>query len=416
MPDSHRPLLTLRHRDFRRLWLSQFVSLTGSQMQAVAINWHVYLLTRSPLALGFVGLSRVLPIVVFSLWGGIVADRYDRRRVMLWTQSTMTVIAALLAAATFLRHDTIWLIYGLNALSAAAVAFDNPTRHALVPRLVPRGELPGALALNLTIFHASMICGPALAGLMIAGTGAVLDPGGGLQAHIAASASASASSAGPAAEAGAAPLGAAPRTTGVTPGRPERYPDDASGALPSPASPLKAQTGGLGWLYAFNAVSFLGVLGALLFMSRDVGKVGEGEAAADHPIQALRQGLRFVFTTPLMVWSMALDFFATFFSGAMSLLPIFADQVLRVGPLGYGLLVSAPAVGAILGSIYTSLWPLPRRHGRVFLWSVAAYGAATVVYGLSRSYALTFLALAGSGARGPRVHRDPADPAPAHHA
>jgi MFS family permease len=104
-----------------------------------------------------------------------------------------------------------------------------------------------------------------------------------------------------------------------------------------------------------------------------------------------------VFTTPIMVWTMAIDFFATFFSGAMSLLPIVADQVLGVGPAGYGWLAAAPALGAVLGSLYTSLRPLPRRHGKVLLWAVAAYGLATVVYGLSRSFALTFAALAGTG-------------------
>jgi MFS family permease len=104
-----------------------------------------------------------------------------------------------------------------------------------------------------------------------------------------------------------------------------------------------------------------------------------------------------VLTTPIMVWTMGLDFLATFFSGSMSLLPIFADQVLHVGAAGYGWLVAAPAVGALFGSIYTSVWPLPRRQGVVLLWSVAAYGVATIVYGFSRSYVLTLIALAGTG-------------------
>src|SRR5262249_10848114 len=113
--------------------------------------------------------------------------------------------------------------------------------------------------------------------------------------------------------------------------------------------------------------------------------------------EALGAGLRFVFTTPLMVWTMVLDFFATFFAGAMSLLPIFADQILGVGAVGYGLLVSAPGLGALLGPVYPSIVPLPRRQGPVLLWAVAAYGLCTVVFGFSRSYALTFLALAGTG-------------------
>ncbi|PYT07317.1 MAG: MFS transporter [Acidobacteria bacterium] len=348
---ARRPYLALRHREFRKLWIAQLVSLTGSQMQVVAINWHVYLLTRSPLALGFVGLTRVLPIIVFSLWGGIVADRRDRRWVMFNTQLAMTAVAAGLAVLTFTGSDAIWWIYALNALAAAAVAFDGPARQALVPRLVPPEDLPGALSLNLTVFHGAMIGGPALAGLLIAGTGALLAPGttiGGRLAHAG-------------------------------------------------SSELSRHTAGLGWIYLINALSFVAVLASLLSMHPATGRLSPERSGPDHPLLALKEGLQFVFRTPLMVWSMALDFFATFFSGSMSLLPIFADQILMVGPAGYGLLAAAPALGALAGSLYTSIWPLPRKQGRVFLWSVAAYGLATIVYGVSRSYALTFLALAGTG-------------------
>jgi MFS family permease len=308
-------------------------------MQVVAINWHVYLLTRSALALGFVGLTRVLPIIVFSMWGGVLADRADRKRVMFASQSAMTVVSLALALLAWTRRDSVAAIYLLNALQAAAVAFDNPARQALVPRLVPPADLPGALALNLTMLQAATIAGPGLAGLLIAG---------------------------------------------------------ATAAPAHAAVPAGASTASLGLLYALNALSFLFVLGALALI-RASGRAERGEAPHETPLAALRSGLRFVFTTPLMVWTMGLDFVATFFSGAMSLLPIVADQVLHVGPRGYGALAAAPAVGALLGSAYTSVFPLPRRQGVVLLGSVAAYGAATVVYGLSRSFLLTFLALAGTG-------------------
>ena len=134
-PAPRAPFLALRHRDYRRLIVSQLLSLTGSQMQVVAINWHVYLLTKSPLALGFVGLTRVVPIVAFSLWGGVVADRHDRRRVMIATQVAMTVVALALWGTTATDRESLWLIYVLNALSASAVAFDGPSRQALIPRL-----------------------------------------------------------------------------------------------------------------------------------------------------------------------------------------------------------------------------------------------------------------------------------------
>jgi MFS family permease len=161
------PYLALQHRDYRRLIVSQLLSLTGSQMQVVAINWHVYLITRSPLALGFVGLTRVVPIVVFSLWGGVVADRFDRRRVMLLTQIAMTFVALGLGLVTQLGRETLWMLYAFNALGASAVAFDGPSRQALIPRLVPPEDLPGALSLNLSVFQAALIGGPALAGVLI---------------------------------------------------------------------------------------------------------------------------------------------------------------------------------------------------------------------------------------------------------
>jgi MFS family permease len=321
------PYLALAHRDYRRLIVSQLLSLTGSQMQVVAINWHVYLLTKSPLALGFVGLTRVVPIVAFSLWGGVVADRHDRRRVMIATQIAMAVVALALWATTSAGREALWMLYALNALSAAAVAFDGPSRQALIPRLVPHADLPGALSLNLSVFQASLIGGPALAGLLIAHAG--------------------------------------------------------------------EGTRGLATIYALNAASFLAVIYALLTMHTSgapTAATGQTEGWS-----ALREGLRFVFTTPLMVWTMGLDFLATFFSGAMSLLPIFADQVLKVGAKGYGILAAAPAVGALAGSLFLSIRPLPAKQGRIFLWSVGAYGASTVVFGFSRNFWLTLLALAGTG-------------------
>jgi len=329
VPPRRAPYLALRHRDYRRLIASQLLSLTGSQMQVVAINWHVYLLTKSPLALGFVGLTRVVPIVVFSLWGGVVADRFDRRRVMLLTQIGMTCVALALGFVTFTGRETLWLLYVLNALGASAVAFDGPSRQALIPRLVPPEDLPGALSLNLSVFQAALIGGPALAGVLIA--------------H----------------------------------------------------HPGTSPTSGLSLIYFFNAVSFIAVIFALVTMH--TSGAPEPSNGKVEMRSALVEGLRFVFTTPLMVWTMGLDFLATFFSGATSLLPIFADQVLRVGAKGYGILAAAPAVGALAGALYLSVRPLPARQGRIFLWSVAAYGAATIVFGLSRSFGLTLVALAGVG-------------------
>jgi MFS family permease len=341
---SRAPYLALRHRDYRRLVASQLFSLIGSQMQTVALNWHIYLLTRSPLALGFVGLTRVVPVVAFSLLGGVVADRYDRRRIMIATQLSMTAVAVALSGLTYARRETLWALYALNFLSAAAGAFDNPARNSLIPRLVPPEELPGALSLNFSAFQTAMIGGPAIAGLILAG------------------------------QASAAPL---------TPG------------VGAAAAALEQHIAQLGLIYLLNAVSFLAVIFTLATM-RTSGAPEKGAGDA-HPWEALKEGLRFVFSTPLMVWTMGLDFLATFFSGSMSLLPIFADQILGVGAKGYGILVAAPAIGALVGSVSVSIRQLPPRQGPLFLASVAAYGASTVVFGLSRKFGLTLGALAAVG-------------------
>jgi MFS family permease len=331
MTPAPRPYHALRHRDFRLLGTATLVSIIGSQMQNVGVDWHIYLLTHSPLALGFVGLVRVLPIIALSLWGGVVADRRDRKRVMFAAQSVMAAAALVLAFATIFHRETLWLIYGMTAIASAATAFDNPARQALIPRLVSAESLPGALSLNLTFFHIAMIAGPAASGLVIA-----------------------------------------------------------------TASRYGGGTRGLSMIYFGNAASFAAVLLALVLI-RTSGKVSAAASAAARKGSALLDGLRFVFRTPIMVSTMALDFFATLFSGAMSLLPIVADQILHVGPAGYGWLRAAPAAGALLGSIYTSLRALPKRQGPLFLWAVVGYGAATIVYGLSRSVVLTFAALAAAG-------------------
>ncbi|HEY8223728.1 MAG TPA: MFS transporter [Pyrinomonadaceae bacterium] len=158
----------LRHRDFRLLWLGQIVSVTGSQMQFVAINWHVYLLTKSAFALGLVGLFRGGPIILCSLMGGVVADAVDRKRLMIATQTVMLASAAFLGVATFAGLKSVWPIYILSGLASAATAFDIPARQSLMPALVPPQDFPNAVSLGLVVFNVATIAGPSLAGLVLA--------------------------------------------------------------------------------------------------------------------------------------------------------------------------------------------------------------------------------------------------------
>jgi len=317
----------LKHRDFTLLWIGQLLSFSGSRMQTAAILWHVSLLadpSRKGLALGLVGAAQVVPIIVFAMLSGVVADALDRRKVMLVTQSVLAVFAATLAVLTFGGLSSLWPIYLLAALSSAAASFDGPARQALIPSLVPREDLSSAISLNTLMFQIASVVGPTLAGLVIAGAG-------------------------------------------------------------------------IGWVYAVNAVSFLMVIVALLLM-RVRPRVGLPESVTI-TWAAAKEGLHFVFSQPIVRSTMLLDFIATFFASATALLPIFAQDILRVGARGYGWLYAAPSIGAVVAGFITAhTVDRIERRGAVLLWSVAAYGAATVVFGLSRSFALTLLCLAGVGA------------------
>jgi MFS family permease len=322
---SHSAFAALRHRDFRLLWLGQIVSVTGSQMQFVAINWHVYLLTKSAFALGLVGLFRGVPIIVCSLAGGVVADAFDRKRAMVVTQTVMLLTAALLTAATISGLESVWPIYILSALSAAAQAFDTPARQALMPTLVPEEDFPNAVSLAVIVFNIAIIVGPAIAGFILAETGPAI-------------------------------------------------------------------------IYGFNALSFLAVIGAVIAM-RTSGKPdlqrGRREALS---LGALKEGLRFVWQTPIIVQTMTLDFAATFFASATLLLPIFAQERLHVGARGYGFLAAAPAIGSVLTALVMARIGSFQKQGRLVVASVAVFGVATAGFGVSTVYWLSLLMLAITGA------------------
>jgi len=146
----------------------QLLSLTGSQMQQVAVVWQLYLLTHSPLALGLLGLFRVLPIVLFALWGGAIADTFDRRRLMLVSQSLLALVSLTFAIATYQGWASQYLTYGLSFVAGAALALDSPARQALIPALVPREQLPNALSFYFLVWQTSTVIGPPLAGLLLA--------------------------------------------------------------------------------------------------------------------------------------------------------------------------------------------------------------------------------------------------------
>ena len=319
----------LRYRNFRLLWIGIGVSFAGTFMQQAALLWHVSLLVpdRKGLALGLVGLVRVVPIIAFSLVAGAAADVFDRRKLMFATNIGGATVAVVLAILAFAGLRSVWPIYLLAALGASVGTFDPPARHALMPMLVPREHLPNAISLNTVVVQAASVAGPALGGVIIA-------------------------------------------------------------------------VGDVGWAYLINAASFLVVVVSLVLMKGVPATDKTHAHSRDRvTIAAITDGIQFVFRRPVIRSTMLLDFFATFFSSATALLPIFAQDILQVGPRGYGWLYAAPAVGAVAASAaMVPITPKIDHRGTTLIWAVTMYGVATVVFGISRSFLLTMACLAMSGA------------------
>lgn len=311
--------VALRYRDLRWMIGAQFISTTGNFMQFAAVNWHVYALTKDPLALGLVGLVRVVPIIVLSLVGGVFADALDRRRLMIRTESAMLVVASLLALFTLTGNASLFLIYLFTAVLGGINAFDRPAWSGVLPNLVPRDQMSNAIRLNSVSFQLSAVVGPVLAGLILS----VSSPGG---------------------------------------------------------------------AYLINAISFIPVVWVLLKVRLPQSENTVEKRAIS--FAAVREGLDFIRRTPLMWSSMILDFFATFFSSALALLPIYASDILKVGESGYGFLFAAPNIGAMIGALTLAHWGARfKRQGEAMLGAVAVYGLATIVFGLSEAFWLSALAL-----------------------
>jgi MFS family permease len=174
-PRSRPPLLStfrsLRNRNYRLFWIGQLISKTGSWMQQIALSWLILQMTNSPLALGALTTVRFAPILVFSLFGGVFADRFPKRRTLIWTQATMLVQGAAMTMLTATHLINIPEIFVLSIIMGLATAMDNPTRQAFVVELVGRNDVPNAVALNSTLFNTTRIVGPAIGGVLIATVG-----------------------------------------------------------------------------------------------------------------------------------------------------------------------------------------------------------------------------------------------------
>lgn len=316
----HDAYSALRIRDFRLVMTGTVVANLGMQMQEAAIGWEIYERTGSAFMVGLVGLSQVVPVIALVLPAGHVADRFDRRRIIMAMLVLIGVCSVGLTCVSHYRASVLWM-YVLLFVLGMARAFLQPARASLLPQIVPRELFSNAVTWNSGGFHLACVAGPAVGGWLIAMFG------GAMAVYVLASA----------------------------------------------------------------AVMMYFVLMAMIEYRP------EARQASELTAKSLVAGLAFLRRSPLVFGTITLDMFAVLLGGATTLLPIYAKDILHVGPVGFGWLRASPAVGALAMSFILAHRRPMNRAGPAMLWSVAGFGVATVVFGLSRSYWLSLCALAMTG-------------------
>jgi MFS family permease len=323
---SLRTTMAWESKDFRFYSAARLIGIMGAEAQSVGVAWQVYQITHSALALGYTGLALFLPGIFFVLPAGHVADRYDRRGIILVCNTVQAIATALLLVLTLRGIGSIWVVYAILFLIGTGRCFSGPAASSLVPTLVPREHFINAVTWGASIFQIANVTGPMLGGLLFT-------------------------------------VSSAGRLNGA---------------------PL---------VYTFTLASLLIYL-TLFALIRPRGAAEK----KDFTMKTVLAGLRYVAHTRLLLGSISLDLFAVLLGGAVSLMPIFAQDVLHEGPHGLGLLRAMPSVGALMVSLTMIVWPLKRRAGKTMLVCVGLFGAATVVFGLSRSVLLSCAMLLVIGA------------------
>lgn len=311
----------LRHRNFSFYLSARLLGTLAVQMQSVAIGWQVYQMTGSLFDLGLIGLAQFAPFLVLILLAGHVADRFNRRNIIIVCLATQLLCGLLLLAFTYSGATVVWPVFAVLVLFGSARAFMMPATQAVLRNLVPAEDFAAAVALGSSTFHVAVIAGPVLGGLLYL---------------------------------------AGPDTV---------------------------------YLVAC-ALLLLSVF--LMSRSQAAPQAVNTEPATWHTVL---EGLRFVWSRPIMLGAISLDLFAVLFGGATALLPAYAHDVLQVGPTELGLLRTAPGVGAALCSVALAFYPIQRQVGAWMFGGVAVFGLATVTLGLTShlGIALAALLLLGAG-------------------
>jgi MFS family permease len=324
------------HRDFKLFQGARLFAVLGSQMQSVAIGWQIYAITGRPLDLAWVGLAQFLPAVCLSLVTGHVADRVERRRILVVCYAAMAVLSAALFAITRADATHLGPIYAVLVGVGVARAFQGPASQSLLPSLVPVEHFSNAVAWSSSLWQTAMVLGPTLGGVAYAAFG------------------------------GASKVYAVAACCSMT-----------ACALVATMRPI-APRGDL---------------------RKPVARDSRARASREPTTRAsLFAGVKYVWTNQVVLGAISLDLFAVLLGGATALLPVYARNILHLGPWALGILRSAPAAGAAVTGVALALRPIEKRAGAKMFACVAIFGAATIVFGLSRSFALSLVALVVVGA------------------
>jgi MFS family permease len=304
-------------REFRALLGARVTNSLAMSALVTVVAFQTYDITRDPLALGWLGLVEAIPALSLVLFGGHVADRRDRRTIVVITSAIMTASALGLAALAATDSPHLLGILAVIFVTGVASGFERPAQTALEAQVVPREEAARGISFLSSVSLGGSIAGPALGGIAIALLG------------------------------------------------------------------VAATYAGIAALLA----------GSTLCLALIERKPIPDQVPDEPVLQSLLGGIRYVARTPILAGSMALDLFAVFFGGAIALLPIFASDILFVGPIGLGLLRTAPSVGALLAMVAATHRPPGRNAGRTLLVAVAGFGASMVVFGWSTTFALSLVTL-----------------------
>ena len=317
LPKSRSPWASLRYRDYRLLFFVALCATTAQQMRQTQNLYQVYELSGSAFQLGLTGLAQGIPLFAFGLFGGTLADFVDRKMLLLITVAGNLLVATALGILTLNGSVRVWHILLGTALTSALNIVLNPTRMALISKLVPRAHLTNAVSLNSSVSQAAHFIGPMIAGVSLEW----MDIG-------------------------------------------NSYLFNALFYLPAAVSIVLIQTSGApdGKKEPFSSGSFLG-------------------------------GLRFLFSEPIILAMVVLDFVVAGVGYYRPLLPVFAKDILFVGPAGFGILSSAPAVGGIIGTVLLLLIGDVEHKGLLALWSFLCYAVGVGLFAISTDFWLSTILL-----------------------